>query len=186
MSLQDKHEKIIQIADRELEGKGFVTPIDILLGLGLLAPSCLERWKRGCTECLEEVLQSSLPKISNYLEFLKQWAESKRLKFSRLVYLSSTRNKERLKFTKNGNRDSEEQFSTHFVSPLIIKREQSIQEKFVAPELLCLIVVADRKCAQCGTELPKGSFLFMEKDSPLCLKCANLDQLVFLPSQCCF
>jgi hypothetical protein len=36
-------------------------------------------------------------------------------------------------------------------------------------------------CAECGTELWKGSFLRMEKAKPLCLECADLDHLVFLP-----
>ena len=36
-------------------------------------------------------------------------------------------------------------------------------------------------CAECGAELWKGSFLRMEKEKPLCLECADLDHLVFLP-----
>ena len=36
-------------------------------------------------------------------------------------------------------------------------------------------------CAECGVELWKGSFLRMEKEKPLCLECADLDHLVFLP-----
>jgi hypothetical protein len=36
-------------------------------------------------------------------------------------------------------------------------------------------------CAECGEELWKGSFLRMEKDKPLCMECADLDHLVFLP-----
>ena len=36
-------------------------------------------------------------------------------------------------------------------------------------------------CRECGTELAKGRFLRMEGDQPLCLGCADLDHLVFLP-----
>ncbi len=36
-------------------------------------------------------------------------------------------------------------------------------------------------CAECGAELLKGSLLRMEKQKPLCLECADLDHLVFLP-----
>ena len=36
-------------------------------------------------------------------------------------------------------------------------------------------------CAECGTELAKGRFLRMEGDQPLCLHCADLDHLIFLP-----
>ena len=43
-------------------------------------------------------------------------------------------------------------------------------------------IIRESKCAECGTELWKGSFLRMEKERPLCLACADLDHLVFLPS----
>ena len=36
-------------------------------------------------------------------------------------------------------------------------------------------------CAECRADLPKGSFLRMEQEKPLCLECADLDHLVFLP-----
>ena len=36
-------------------------------------------------------------------------------------------------------------------------------------------------CSECGAELLKGSFLRMEKDRPLCLDCADLGHLLFLP-----
>jgi hypothetical protein len=37
-------------------------------------------------------------------------------------------------------------------------------------------------CSECKAELSKGDFLFMEKGQPLCLTCADLDHLDFLPS----
>lgn len=36
-------------------------------------------------------------------------------------------------------------------------------------------------CGGCGEEIPKGGFLRMEKEQPLCLGCADLDHLVYLP-----
>lgn len=38
------------------------------------------------------------------------------------------------------------------------------------------------ECSECGAEIVKGSFLFMERKQPLCLDCADLDHLLFLPS----
>ena len=37
-------------------------------------------------------------------------------------------------------------------------------------------------CSECGGEIAKSGFLRKEKDKALCLECADLDQLVFLPS----
>ena len=48
-------------------------------------------------------------------------------------------------------------------------------------DIVVFSVVRDSKCSECGVELWKGSFLKMEKDRPLCLECADLDHLIFLP-----
>ena len=42
-------------------------------------------------------------------------------------------------------------------------------------------ILKESVCSECGTELWKGSFLKMEGGKPLCLPCADLDHLVFLP-----
>jgi len=49
-------------------------------------------------------------------------------------------------------------------------------------DIIIFSILRDSKCSECGVELWKGSFLKMEKDRPLCLECADLDHLVFLPS----
>jgi hypothetical protein len=43
-------------------------------------------------------------------------------------------------------------------------------------------ILRDSKCSECGEELWKGQYLFMEAGRPLCLRCADLDHLVFLPA----
>lgn len=42
-------------------------------------------------------------------------------------------------------------------------------------------ILRDSACSQCKEELPSGSFLLMENGQPLCLACADLDHLVYLP-----
>jgi len=49
-------------------------------------------------------------------------------------------------------------------------------------EILVFIVRRDTKCSECGEELWSGSFLRLEKDRALCLSCADLSHLVYLPS----
>jgi hypothetical protein len=39
----------------------------------------------------------------------------------------------------------------------------------------------DTECAECGTELARGSMIRVEQKRALCLACADLDHLVFLP-----
>ena len=48
-------------------------------------------------------------------------------------------------------------------------------------EIVVFWLVGNSTCAECGDELGKGRFLRLEGDRPLCLACADLDHLEFLP-----
>lgn len=49
------------------------------------------------------------------------------------------------------------------------------------PEIVVFNVRRDTQCGECGTELGKGRFLRLENGRPLCLECADLDHLEYLP-----
>jgi hypothetical protein len=46
-------------------------------------------------------------------------------------------------------------------------------------EIVVFSITRESKCAECGTEIWKGSLLRMEEERPLCLTCADLDRLIF-------
>ena len=48
-------------------------------------------------------------------------------------------------------------------------------------EIVVFIVRKDTKCEECGKHLSGGSFLRIEKERPLCLDCADLGHLEYLP-----
>lgn len=48
-------------------------------------------------------------------------------------------------------------------------------------EIVVFNIVRASACSCCKTQLPTGSFLRMEKGQPVCVECADLDHLVFLP-----
>lgn len=50
-----------------------------------------------------------------------------------------------------------------------------------AEDIVVFIVRRDTECSECGQELWHGSFLRLENRQPLCLSCADLDHLEFLP-----
>jgi len=50
-----------------------------------------------------------------------------------------------------------------------------------AKDLVVFDLLRESKCADCGKPLLGGDFLFMEGERPLCLTCADLDHLVYLP-----
>lgn len=49
-------------------------------------------------------------------------------------------------------------------------------------DIVVFWLVSDSSCSECGEELGRGSFLRLEQDRPLCMTCADLEHLVFLPS----
>ena len=57
--------------------------------------------------------------------------------------------------------------------------EQASQD---SKDLVVFSIVRDSTCSECKRELWKGSLLSMEKGAPLCMECADLDHLVWLPS----
>jgi hypothetical protein len=48
-------------------------------------------------------------------------------------------------------------------------------------EILVFITHREGKCADCGRELFKGHWIRLEKEQPLCLECADLAHLEYLP-----
>ncbi len=49
-------------------------------------------------------------------------------------------------------------------------------------EIVVFWLISDSKCTECGVELWKGSLLRLEGEKALCVGCADLDHLEFLPS----
>jgi hypothetical protein len=75
-------------------------------------------------------------------------------------------------------------FRTHYASAeLTPKKAERLQQKLTkTPDLVVFITVAqDAKCSECSVEIQPGEFLFHEQQQTLCLRCADLDHLVFLP-----
>ena len=48
-------------------------------------------------------------------------------------------------------------------------------------EIVVFCLRKETQCAECGCELRKGSFLRLDQEKALCLSCADLDHLEFLP-----
>jgi hypothetical protein len=48
-------------------------------------------------------------------------------------------------------------------------------------DIVVFSITGHAVCRECGTTMPKGSYLRSENKQPFCLACADLDHLVFLP-----
>src|ERR1700722_18013411 len=60
-------------------------------------------------------------------------------------------------------------------------KPRSDHQSSEAKDLVVFDILRESKCTDCGKEVLRGDFLFMEGDRPLCLTCADLDHLVYLP-----
>ena len=89
-----------------------------------------------------------------------------------------------LVFSEAGDSLIEKSFRTHYVSPgLTEPKRKRLEEKLArAPQPVVFEIVRESECAECGAELPRGSFLFMEADQPLCLHCTGFGELEYLPA----
>ena len=55
--------RVIQAAEAALAHHQYVSAIDVLSGMGLLAPAQLDAWRKGRIDFLERAIQGNLEKI---------------------------------------------------------------------------------------------------------------------------
>ena len=95
-----------------------VTPVDVLIGMGLLRPDHLHVWRRGRVPYLERVIDCNLIRLSRLLQILRFHAHDLDLKPSATVYNRYGKGpKRRLHFSKSADARLEAAYATHFVWP---------------------------------------------------------------------
>jgi hypothetical protein len=179
---QDKVERrVVAAAEAALAVQGFVSAIDVLTGLGWLPPGNVDRWRQGRVDCLERVVTASPPKISRAMAALSEWAMARELRPSETAYVARTRDRRPLRFSLSGDAAIERAYSTHWVSSGLseARRKRLAERHSRPPDLVVISPVNDWTCTACaGT----GGLLMMEDAGPLCLRCADMDHLVFVPA----
>ncbi len=184
MAPQDIRRRVREVAERTLAEQHFVAPVDVLLGLGWLAPSHVDRWRQGRLPSLEEVTQAGLSKVSTAMREFDRWAHERGLRPSETPYVARTRDRRPLRFSAGGEPAIERAYRTHWVSPGLSerKREQLVERQNRPPKLLVIASTKPWTCAGCGAESGAGEFLMMDDAGPQCLTCVDLAHLVFLPA----
>ena len=158
-----------------------VSPVDVLNGMGWLPGNLIDDWRQGRIDPLERAVPVSSEKLATALEYLRRWAEARGLRPSEVEYVAATRDRRPLRFTAGGEEAVEAEYRTHWISPDLseARQERLTQRKSKPPDLVVISPLKDWTCTSCGGT---GSLLFMEGPGPLCLTCADLDHLVFLPA----
>jgi len=173
-------ERVAKAAEASLAESGYVSAVDVLIGIGWLDPGAMERWRRGQLDCLEEVVQTNLPRISEAMRLFRSWANAKGLRPSETQYLARAPGRQTLRFSRGGDPTIERLYRTHWVSPeLSEKKRAKLEEKASRAPDLVVIQPLNREwtCHRCGGT---GDLLMMEPPGPACLRCVGLDDLEFL------
>ena len=175
--------RVIRAAETALADHQYVSAIDVFLGMGLLAPSNLDAWRKGRVDFLQRVTQGNPKKISRAMAMFRQWAETRGLRPSEIRYARETRaGIVELQFSAGGDGETEKTYRTHYLSPALSEsKQQQLAEKLSRPpEPVVFQILRDSQCSECGAEIDRGSLLFMEAGQPLCLPCAALGDLEYL------
>jgi hypothetical protein len=173
--------RVVEVAEAALARQKVVAPLDVLTGLGWLPHRVADGWRQGRVDHLEKLLSVHPEKRAAALEYLRRWAEHGGLTPSETDYVAATRDRRPLRFTADGDQALERAYRTHWISPDLSEagRERLAERQSKAPDLVVVLPVKDWTCAGCaGT----GDLLIMDDAGPLCLTCADLDHLVFLPA----
>ena len=110
--------RIARAAEQILARGNVVAPIDVLVGMNLLAPERLEDWRRGRVPYLEKVIDCNLSRLFRLLRILRFHAHDLKLVPSITVYTRWGKGpKQRLRFTKTADPKLEEAYARHFVWP---------------------------------------------------------------------
>ena len=177
MSRNRVEQRVRQVAEAALAEQRFVSAIDVLLGLGWLAPSHLKLWQQGRVDSLESVVQANLSKITAAMAAFRHWARDLGLNPSETDYVARTRDRRQLRFSLSGDPAIERAYRTHWVSPQL--SGGAVKQQSRPPDLVVIWPVKEWTCTSCGGT---GDLLFMEGPGPLCLDCADLGHLEYLPS----
>ncbi len=177
--------RIVNAAEAALARQGYVSCIDVLTGSGMLQSAHVAQWRKGQIDFLERMVQGSLKKISFAMSCFRKWAAAKNLKPGETAYVRSGRSgKVNLRFSKSGDPQIEKSYRTHYISPALSELKQAkLKEKLdSSPNPVVFEILRASACSECGTKVEEDDFLYMEAGQPLCLACARMDDLEFLPS----
>ncbi len=152
----------------------------------LLSPSHFTSWQKEIIPTLADVIQGSPEKLQRSFQNFRQWAQDRGMKPVKAPYLRSTPGGDiPLRVTAGGDPALEELFQTRYIPNDLsnAKTERTVAKMSKPKDIVVFETVSQSViCTECKTELTKGDFLFMEKSQPLCLRCADLDHLDYLPS----
>jgi len=124
MNDRDLAAKVHSAMYHQCKKRGFATPVDVLMDIGVLKKSDYESWRNGRVPYLERVCNTNLSKLSTIRHEMRVYARKNNLKPS-FCYYKQWGVKKRggqghkpvipLRFSKSGREEIERQYATHFI-----------------------------------------------------------------------
>jgi hypothetical protein len=180
-NMKQLQQRVERAAEAALAERKYVSPIDVLVGMGWLRQPALDEWRQGRVSSLERRIEVNLHKLSTAMHLFRSWATRRGLVASETAYVARNRGRQPLRFSVSGQESVERGYRTHWVSPELSeqKRQRLAERQSRPPDLAAIMPLGDWTCSLCGGT---GAYLLMEDSGPVCLACADMDHLVFLPS----
>jgi hypothetical protein len=177
MSRAQLERRIIPVAENALARSSTVSLLDVLNGIGWLPGNDIDRWRQGRVDHLEQLLSAAPAKIATVREIFGDWVAAKGLTPSEGLYVTTSRDRRPLRFTADDDHAVDLLYRTHWSSANLTEAKRERLTK--PPDLLVISPLKEWTCDGCGGT---GDLLIMEGDGALCLTCADMDHLVYLPA----
>ena len=141
MNNQELVAKVNSSMYRQCRDRGFATPVDVLMDIGVLQKDKYEDWRFGRISYLERVCTINLNKLSTVRHQMRVYAQKAGLKPSFCYYKQWGTKKKGgqgrkpvipLRFSKSSNPDVERWYATHFVDSKRIAELKSAKQKNVS------------------------------------------------------
>jgi hypothetical protein len=174
--------RVVAAAEAALARQRQVSALDVLTGLNWVPPRSVANWRQGQAPHLEGVAAVSADRLADAMEVFQRWARGRGLRPGEVGYPAATRDRRTLRFTAAGDPALELAYRTHWMPADLTEqqRERLTDRQSRPPDLVVVRPLREFTCAVCGRT--GDDLLIMEDAGPVCLACADLDHLVFLPS----
>jgi hypothetical protein len=161
--------RVARIAEATLAAQQFVTPIDVLVGLGWLAQPNVDRWRHGRVPALVLCVSVDAAKTAVALDALRDWAQTKSLQAWDTDYGDCN-------FTADGDPAVERAYRTRWATA---EHHEPDRPRARPHELTVMEVPDTWTCARCHE---RDSLMLKDNAGAVCLDCADLAHLEFLPA----
>lgn len=174
--------RVTDAATRAVARRGAVSVLDAFGALGWVTDKALDTWRQGRAPSLADLVQAPPARQREAVALLRAWAERQDMTCEEGEYLAASRERRDLRFTPDGDPAWERAFRAHWVSPAATGAQRKREEKrrTKAPDLVVEETSGPWECGSCGE--PGGDLRRTEDDAAVCLACADMDHLVFLPA----